>query len=68
MLILSKEQAGVERALGSTFYALGGYNNKQMLDYLERKILGKTYLDRCTEYSANINNYLKTVFIGQETD
>ncbi|GFR64974.1 guanylate cyclase 32E [Elysia marginata] len=26
MLILSKEQAGVERALGSTFYAQGEYN------------------------------------------
>nr|KAI8731826.1 CAGuanylate cyclase 32E; Guanylate cyclase soluble subunit beta-2; Receptor-type guanylate cyclase gcy-19; Head-specific guanylate cyclase; Retinal guanylyl cyclase 2; Heat-stable enterotoxin receptor; Olfactory guanylyl cyclase GC-D; Atrial natriuretic peptide receptor 2; Receptor-type guanylate cyclase gcy-9; Receptor-type guanylate cyclase Gyc76C; Receptor-type guanylate cyclase gcy-18; Receptor-type guanylate cyclase gcy-28; Speract receptor; Receptor-type guanylate cyclase gcy-29; Receptor- len=68
MLILSKEQAGVERALGSTFYAKGGYNDQEMLGYLERKILGMTYLERCTEYSTSVNILLKNVFIGKETD
>ncbi|KAH9514179.1 hypothetical protein Btru_030474 [Bulinus truncatus] len=68
MLILSKEQAGVERALGSTYYAKGGYNDQEMLDYLERKILGMTYLERCTEYSATVFTLLKNVFYGKETD
>ncbi|XP_059167161.1 atrial natriuretic peptide receptor 1-like [Physella acuta] len=68
MLILSKEQAGAERALGSTFYALGGYNNQQMLAYLERKILGMSYLERCTEFSSSIKLYLSNTFLGKPTD
>ncbi|KAK0061257.1 Guanylate cyclase 32E Guanylate cyclase soluble subunit beta-2, partial [Biomphalaria pfeifferi] len=45
-----------------------GYDNQEMLGYLERKILGMTYLERCTEYSTSVNILLKNVFIGKETD
>ncbi|XP_046579704.1 uncharacterized protein LOC124287252 [Haliotis rubra] len=52
MLVLSKDQAGLERALGSTFFTKGGFNQTDLLGYMSRKILGANYLDRCMEYDS----------------
>ncbi|XP_067659354.1 uncharacterized protein [Haliotis asinina] len=52
MLVLSKDEAGLERALGSTFFAKGGFSQTDLLNYMSRKILGASYLARCEEYDS----------------
>ncbi|XP_071145205.1 uncharacterized protein [Mytilus edulis] len=58
MLLLSKEEAGVERALGSTFYARGSFPLEDLLWYTEKKTLGETYLLRSMQYSETVMNLL----------
>ncbi|CAC5405332.1 Guanylate cyclase 32E,Guanylate cyclase soluble subunit beta-2,Receptor-type guanylate cyclase gcy-19,Head-specific guanylate cyclase,Retinal guanylyl cyclase 2,Heat-stable enterotoxin receptor,Olfactory guanylyl cyclase GC-D,Atrial natriuretic peptide receptor 2,Receptor-type guanylate cyclase gcy-9,Receptor-type guanylate cyclase Gyc76C,Receptor-type guanylate cyclase gcy-27,Receptor-type guanylate cyclase gcy-18,Receptor-type guanylate cyclase gcy-28,Guanylyl cyclase, membrane,Speract receptor,Adenylate len=68
MLLLSKEEAGIERALGSTFYARvdtnavlfleGSFPLKDLLWYTEKKTLGETYLLRSMQYSDSVKKLL----------
>ncbi|XP_064643134.1 uncharacterized protein LOC135497289 [Lineus longissimus] len=60
MLTLSKEQAGIERALGAMFYASGGFTEHEVyLWYMEKYFYGKTYLARCLQYSPTCKNGYK---------
>ncbi|XP_071110449.1 uncharacterized protein [Haliotis cracherodii] len=52
MLLLSKDEAGIERALGSTFFAKGGFRKVELLGYMSRKTLGVSYLTLCSEYDS----------------
>ncbi|KAK3104351.1 hypothetical protein FSP39_000103 [Pinctada imbricata] len=58
MLILSKEQAGIERALGGVFFAQGSFSLDELLWYNEKKTLGETYLERAEQYSSTIESML----------
>ncbi|CAC5405331.1 Guanylate cyclase 32E,Guanylate cyclase soluble subunit beta-2,Receptor-type guanylate cyclase gcy-19,Head-specific guanylate cyclase,Retinal guanylyl cyclase 2,Heat-stable enterotoxin receptor,Olfactory guanylyl cyclase GC-D,Atrial natriuretic peptide receptor 2,Receptor-type guanylate cyclase gcy-9,Receptor-type guanylate cyclase Gyc76C,Soluble guanylate cyclase 89Da,Receptor-type guanylate cyclase gcy-18,Receptor-type guanylate cyclase gcy-28,Receptor-type guanylate cyclase gcy-29,Receptor-type guanylat len=59
MLLISKEEAGIERALGSTFYAReGSFPLEDLLWYTEKKTLGETYLLRSMQYSDTAKNLL----------
>ncbi|CAH1773883.1 unnamed protein product [Owenia fusiformis] len=50
MLVLSKEQTGVERALGSSYFAAGGFDKERLLSYEKKKQMAATYYKTCTEY------------------
>ncbi|CAH1782655.1 unnamed protein product [Owenia fusiformis] len=50
MLVLSKEQTGVERALGSSYFAAGGFDKERLLSYVKKKEMAATYFKTCTEY------------------
>ncbi|XP_055957382.1 atrial natriuretic peptide receptor 2 [Patella vulgata] len=54
LLILSKEQAGIERALGSTFFAKGGFSPTEEYRYHTRRYLGDSYLQQSKLYSQAI--------------
>ncbi|XP_063410507.1 uncharacterized protein LOC134693594 [Mytilus trossulus] len=59
MLLISKEEAGIERALGSTFYAReGSFPLEDLLWYTEKKTLGETYLLRSMQYSDSVKRML----------
>ncbi|XP_002742255.1 uncharacterized protein LOC100378048 [Saccoglossus kowalevskii] len=52
-LVLAKEHIGVERALGGTFFAMGGfYDYGNLLWFMEKSIGGKKLLDRSRAYST----------------
>ncbi|XP_071145724.1 uncharacterized protein [Mytilus edulis] len=63
MLLLSKEEAGIERALGSTFYARGSkFPLEDLLWYTEKKTLGETYLLRSMQYSETVMTLLDELY------
>ncbi|XP_063410504.1 uncharacterized protein LOC134693590 [Mytilus trossulus] len=64
MLLLSKEQAGIERAVGSTFFARGSFSVEELLWYTEKKILGATYLERSMQYST----FVRTIIDDEYTN
>ncbi|KAL3861778.1 hypothetical protein ACJMK2_007799 [Sinanodonta woodiana] len=68
MLVVSTEQAGIERALGSAFHVQGWLPLKEHLLYIEKVALGKSYLDRCKEYSPDVANILNQRFTGSQLE
>ena len=51
MLVKAKEQNGVQRALGSTYYAMGGFRNHSMyLWFMEENLLGTAFLESSMFY------------------
>ncbi|XP_014681070.1 PREDICTED: uncharacterized protein LOC106820963 [Priapulus caudatus] len=59
-LVHGKEQAGIERATGSSFYAAGGYTTPELVDYTEKLFQGRAYLDSANRYSPIIVRVLST--------
>ncbi|XP_041377534.1 soluble guanylate cyclase gcy-35-like [Gigantopelta aegis] len=68
MLMVGKEQAGVERALGGTFFAQGRFSPHEMESYIRRKVLGESYLKRSAEYHPEVETFLKKNFRGTDLD
>lgn len=62
MLIFSKEQAGIERALGSTYFARGQFPLEDLLWYIEKNELGEHFLDQCMKYSAFAKSLVDTLY------
>ncbi|CAH1784912.1 unnamed protein product, partial [Owenia fusiformis] len=62
MLVLSKEQTGMERTLGSSYFAAGGLDRKGHLSYERRKQMGATYLKTCTEYNPVVASRIEHKF------
>ncbi|KAL4221786.1 hypothetical protein ACF0H5_020040 [Mactra antiquata] len=63
LLIFGKEQAGIERALGSTYYSRGQLPQEDLLWYNEKTVLGENFLTHCAQYSAFVRQLLKTKFL-----
>ncbi|KAJ8025493.1 Receptor-type guanylate cyclase gcy-20 [Holothuria leucospilota] len=58
MIILGKEQLGVERALGGKFYAEGGYEDfNDYLSYVNRSIKGATFLEESILFSKDVEEF-----------
>ncbi|XP_050413461.1 atrial natriuretic peptide receptor 2-like [Patella vulgata] len=66
LLMLAKEQAGIERARGSTFFSKGGFNAIEVLKYSEKRILGENYLRQASEYSPIVSSVLTEKYDGQD--
>lgn len=50
----------------SLFPSKGNYTNSQMRDYLEKKLLGESYLSRYQQYAAGENNLVSKNFEGTQ--
>ncbi|XP_070574174.1 uncharacterized protein [Ptychodera flava] len=56
MIILAKEHAGVERALGGVYFASGGFSEyRDFVWFLRQSILAQEFLERATAYSSTID-------------
>ncbi|WAR14545.1 GCY17-like protein [Mya arenaria] len=60
MLIFSKEQAGIERALGSTYFA----RDEDLLWYSEKNVLGHNFLQQSLQYSDFTDRLVNQMFKG----
>ncbi|ESO94200.1 hypothetical protein LOTGIDRAFT_118588 [Lottia gigantea] len=54
LFLLSKEETGIERALGSTYFSKGGFNAAEYYEYNKRRIMGESYLTISQQYSDKI--------------
>ncbi|ESO95674.1 hypothetical protein LOTGIDRAFT_116760 [Lottia gigantea] len=63
-LALAKEQAGIERARGSTFFSQGKFNQADLLKYSARKVMGENYLLQSSQYSTEVYGVLNSEYIG----
>ncbi|XP_052760910.1 uncharacterized protein LOC128203508 [Mya arenaria] len=64
MLIFSKEQAGIERALGSTYFARGFLPDEDLLWYSEKNVLGHNFLQQSLQYSDFTDRLVNQMFKG----
>ncbi|XP_021350381.1 uncharacterized protein LOC110448450 [Mizuhopecten yessoensis] len=51
MLLLATDAVGVERALGSSFYAEGNTSQTDLAWYIKMNMAANTYLNICSQYS-----------------
>ncbi|XP_072015042.1 uncharacterized protein [Amphiura filiformis] len=57
LLVQAKGHAGVKRALGSTFYAIGGFYNYSMYEwFLEKSIYGDALLEISMYYTPKVED------------
>ncbi|XP_041372552.1 uncharacterized protein LOC121385829 [Gigantopelta aegis] len=68
MLMVAKENAGIERAIGSTFFAQGYLSQDALNAYVKQKVLRETYMERSGEYDPSIHNYMKSHFVNSTLD
>ncbi|XP_074641313.1 uncharacterized protein LOC141899060 [Tubulanus polymorphus] len=66
MIVMSKEQAGVERALGFIYYTFGRFQtNKEFMMFLEKDALSQSYIGRCKQYSEDICERMMNKYMNQ---
>ncbi|XP_052285337.1 speract receptor-like [Dreissena polymorpha] len=65
-LIISKEQAGIERALGSTFFARGQLPDTDHQWYIEKRVLGAYFLQQSRIYSEFTDSNIDSLFEGTD--
>ncbi|CAC5382252.1 Guanylate cyclase 32E,Guanylate cyclase soluble subunit beta-2,Head-specific guanylate cyclase,Retinal guanylyl cyclase 2,Heat-stable enterotoxin receptor,Olfactory guanylyl cyclase GC-D,Atrial natriuretic peptide receptor 2,Receptor-type guanylate cyclase gcy-9,Receptor-type guanylate cyclase Gyc76C,Receptor-type guanylate cyclase gcy-27,Receptor-type guanylate cyclase gcy-18,Receptor-type guanylate cyclase gcy-28,Speract receptor,Receptor-type guanylate cyclase gcy-29,Receptor-type guanylate cyclase gcy- len=68
MILLSKEQAGMERALGGVFYEKGSVSSSELLWYKEKATLGVSYLARSMEYSNTVQKQINSRYTSSELE
>ncbi|XP_071827298.1 uncharacterized protein [Apostichopus japonicus] len=67
LVILAKEQFGVERALGGQFFASGGFENIiDYLAYMNRSIRGDSFLAESILFSEDVNNFYTTSILQSD--
>ncbi|KAH3823394.1 hypothetical protein DPMN_125193 [Dreissena polymorpha] len=65
-LILSKEQAGTERALGSTYFTRGQLPGDDLLWYNEKRVLGSYFLQQSRQYSEFTDSRIESMYDGTD--
>lgn len=55
LLIVSKEQAGIERALGSTYFASGKMSDEDFIWYYRERTLGEAFLETSADYLNEVD-------------
>ncbi|XP_052285331.1 speract receptor-like [Dreissena polymorpha] len=65
-LMISKEQAGIERALGSTYFAQGQLPSNDLLWYNEKRVLGLYFLQQSRQYSEFADSNMEALYDGTE--
>ncbi|KAI8486139.1 hypothetical protein Bbelb_360390 [Branchiostoma belcheri] len=65
MIVMSEEYTGLERALGSVFYARGGLTDDDSMYYNKVRYFGQTCLDLALSYAVDVaaifgNEYVNT--------
>ncbi|XP_052212358.1 uncharacterized protein LOC127831412 [Dreissena polymorpha] len=65
-LVISKEQAGIERALGSTYYARGQLPVTDHQLYIEKHILGTYFLQQSRQYSEFTESNIYSLYDGTD--
>ncbi|XP_071145359.1 uncharacterized protein [Mytilus edulis] len=68
MIVLSKEQAGLERALGGVYYAKGSVALPELLWYKEKTTLGASYLKRSMQYSTTVQQQINSRYTSSELE
>ncbi|CAG2187477.1 Receptor-type guanylate cyclase gcy-9,Receptor-type guanylate cyclase gcy-27,Receptor-type guanylate cyclase gcy-7,Receptor-type guanylate cyclase gcy-22,Receptor-type guanylate cyclase gcy-11,Guanylyl cyclase GC-E,Receptor-type guanylate cyclase gcy-17,Retinal guanylyl cyclase 1,Receptor-type guanylate cyclase gcy-12,Receptor-type guanylate cyclase daf-11,Guanylate cyclase 2G,Olfactory guanylyl cyclase GC-D,Receptor-type guanylate cyclase gcy-3,Receptor-type guanylate cyclase gcy-23,Guanylyl cyclase, memb len=68
MILLSKEQAGMERALGGVYYAKGSVVLPELLWYKEKATLGASYLARSMQYSTTVQQQINSRYTSSELE
>ncbi|XP_045216941.2 adenylate cyclase, aggregation specific-like [Mercenaria mercenaria] len=58
LITSSKEESGIERALGSTYFARGNLPLEDLLWYTEKHVLGIRLLDQGLQFSSNAKTLL----------
>ncbi|OWF45170.1 Guanylate cyclase receptor-type gcy-1 [Mizuhopecten yessoensis] len=58
LLLLAKDETGLERALGSSIYAIGTYSSSDLASYIEKKSTASMYTDLCMTYSTIVSSML----------
>ncbi|XP_052212261.1 uncharacterized protein LOC127831333 [Dreissena polymorpha] len=65
-LIISNEQAGIERALGSTYFAQGQLPSNDLMWYNEKRVLGIYFLQLSRQYSEFTDSNMEALYDGTE--
>ncbi|XP_052212377.1 receptor-type guanylate cyclase daf-11-like [Dreissena polymorpha] len=65
-LIISKEQAGIERALGSTYFARGHLPDTDHHWYIESRVLGAHFLQQSRIFSEFTESNIDSLFEGTD--
>ncbi|XP_060082275.1 uncharacterized protein LOC132561594 [Ylistrum balloti] len=66
MLLLAKDETGVERAIGSSFFEKGNFSNDELVVYVEKKFSASTYTALSMTYSSLVSSMIKDRFTGSE--
>ncbi|XP_033726560.1 uncharacterized protein LOC117316159 [Pecten maximus] len=66
MLLLAKDETGIERALGSTFYTKGNLSDSELMMYIEKKSVANLYTNLCITYSTLANSMINELYADTE--
>ncbi|XP_078588916.1 uncharacterized protein LOC144869445 [Branchiostoma floridae x Branchiostoma japonicum] len=64
MIVMSEEYTGLERAMGSVFYARGGLTVDASLYYNKVKFFGQTCLDLALSYAPDVAAIFQDVYVN----
>ncbi|XP_069138383.1 uncharacterized protein [Argopecten irradians] len=66
MLLLAKDETGIERALGSAFFAKGNFSRDEMVMYIERKSMASLYTNIVMKYSSLAHSMIDDMYMDSD--